>query len=417
MKKIVLLGTAILGIQTAFAAGFGLYEASARGNALGNSLVGKTYGDASANYYNAANIAESTNLSFMVGTTLLTPIADVTVDGKSQRRMNAGWFVIPTFFVTIPLPFDFALGWGNYAEYGLGTEYGNGWDLAADTTKTEMEQYTFNPNLAYKIFDWWSVGAGFRMSYITFENWKRPHFREPLYNSLMGTMYPYHLKSHLKGDDFDFGYNLATSFKILDNLSFGVNYRSRIRHNIKGDFDLEGNVLGVRQSADVPASAKLTLPQSVVFGFNWDVTDKLRLGNSVTWTEWSSLDSVNFKIPGYGYSLPLKWNDVWRLGFGGEYDVLDWLTLRAGYFWDMDPSAKYHGTTMLPPGDRHIFGIGLGWKVARNLRLDVGYNFILMEESSRDIRLTTMSGGVEKHRLETTNALSHLVSISLAYEF
>jgi hypothetical protein len=40
-----------------------------------------------------------------------------------------------------------------------------------------------------------------------------------------------------------------------------------------------------------------------------------------------------------------------------------------------------------------------------------------MEESSRDIRLTTMSGGVEKHRLETTNALSHLVSISLAYEF
>ena len=50
MKKVAVLLVAASIVCGAHGAGFGIYEASARGNALGGTLVGSTK-DASANYY------------------------------------------------------------------------------------------------------------------------------------------------------------------------------------------------------------------------------------------------------------------------------------------------------------------------------------------------------------------------------
>jgi len=423
MKKTTLSAIAVLSANTAFCAGFGLYEASARGNALGGALVGAN-GDATANYYNPANLTECTNVSVVAGATFINPFCDVKADGKAQKKMNPGWFVAPSFYASVPLPWDFTLGWGNYSEYGLGSKYGNYWDLAGDTIETTMKQYTFNPNLAWKATDWWSVAAGFRMSYIQFENFKRPHHGESFYYEPYHTVLPqypnaYRLKSHLKGDDWDFGYDLGTTFKVATNLSLGVVYRSRIRHNIKGDFNLRGHVDSpagrVAQHVDTNAGAKLTLPQSVTFGGNWDATDRLRFGVALTWTEWRSVDKIRFRIPGYGYTEHLHWKNAWRFGFGGEYDLLDWMSVRASYVYDRDPCNN--GTTMLPAGDRHILGTGLGFKLAENLRLDLGYSLVAMENSDRTIRLRTMSGETVTEKFSARNSFSHLVSASLVYSF
>ena len=403
MKKVAVLLFVASIVCGAHGAGFGIYEASARGNALGGTLVGSTK-DASANYYNPANMAESTNYSFVVGGTFLTPFCDVKVDGESQNKMNAGWFAIPTFYATIPLPYDFYLGWGNYTEFGLGSKYGTGWDLAGDTRKTTLEQFTFNPNLAYKITDWWSVAGGIRMSYITFENWKQPGY---------GLLPPgTSLDSHLKGEDWGFGYNAATTFKIRDDLSVGVNYRSRLRHNIKGNFVMTGLA-----PVETAASAKLTLPQSLTFGANWDATERWHLGAAVTWTEWSSIDKINFKMPApYGFTLPLEWRDVWRFGLGSEYDLTDYLALRCSYVYDMDPCN--HGTTMIPGGDRHIPGIGLGWTIMQNLRLDLGYSLVMQVSGSRDIAVANPLGGPKVvYHFSSRNSFAHIASVSLAYEF
>lgn len=423
MKKLLLLASATIVCNQALSAGFGLYEASSRGNALGGALVGKT-GDATANYFNPANLTDSTNVSVVVGATFINPFCDAKCDGRSQTKMNPGWFVAPTFYFSVPLPYDFTFGWGNYSEFGLGTKYGSHWDLAGDTLETTMKQYTFNPNLAYKVTDWWSVAAGFRMSYIEFENYKEPHWGENLFvDQLHMTLpnYPnaYRLKSHLKGDDWDFGYNLATSFKVTTNLTLGVIYRSRIRHNIKGDFSLNGYVNSpygrVPQHESSKASAKLRLPQSITFGANYDVTERFRVGAAVTWTEWSSVHAIKFVIPKYGYTENLSWRNAWRYGVGAEYDLTDWLAVRGGYVYDRDPCNN--GTTMLPAGDRHIIATGLGFKLMENLRLDIGYSLVMMQDSSKRIRLTRMDGQTEYHKFSVDNSYSHLVSASLSYSF
>ena len=415
-KSIVLV--AGLSAGAAYGAGFGLYEASARGNAMGGGLVGST-GDASANYYNPANLTECTNISVTVGISLINPFADATIDGVRQAKMDAGWFPPPHAYAAVPIMKDLVFGFGTYCEYGLGTKYKTDWAASWDTTETTIEQFTFNPNLAYKITDWWSIGVGARMSYITFENYGSPYMDVgPMYGLPLGYMAGYG-RSHLEGDDFNCGWLLSTQFKITDDLTLGAVYRSRISHTIKGDKEatLPAVLGGTASSGD--AQADLELPSSATTGANYDFTSKFRGGASVTWTEWSTIDTILFEMQPQK-ELDLGWNDAWRVGFGFEYDFTDDFCGRIGYNFDMDPSHKNHGTTMLPPGDRHIIGFGLGYKILDNLRVDLGYNFIIMESTTRELYMknaVTDTAVGEPHKFQTDNAYSHIVSASVSYSF
>ena len=396
MKKLLVASVCAVAISSTFAAGFGLYEASARGVGMGNGLVGST-GDASANYHNPANLTECTNVQVMVGMTLINPFCDVKVGGQYQPKMNAGWFPPPHAYIAAPIWADkLFIGFGTYCEFGLGTKYDNNWKLQHDTTETTIEQFTFNPNIAYKINKDWSVSFGARMSYITFENYKNPMFG----NASM-------LRTHLEGDDFNCGYQLSTSYKVDDNLSLGLVYRSRINHRLTGDFDTTGLISGQVPSGD--AKAKVVLPSSLTFGANYDFTKKFRGGVALTWTEWSTINHIDFNLPAPSANTQnLNWHDSWRLGFGFEYDFTKSFTGRIGYSYDWDPSADAHGTTMLPPGDRHIVGFGIGYKFFDNWRLDLGYNFIMMESESRMV-------GAQKFQCD--NSYSHIVSASVTYTF
>ena len=493
MKKLLFTGFVAGCAGTIFGAGFGIYEGSARGNAMGGAVVGDV-SDATAVFHNAANIAFSTNIQVAAGLTFINPYADVEVDHESQGRMNPGWFTVPHFYFTIPLPFDFAFGWGTYTEFGLGSEYGRNWKLAGDTQRTTLEQITLNPTLAYKITDWWSVAAGPRVSWIQFKNHKQPYSGDTYYGTGDYDLYSYsidnayHLDAKLKGEDWGMGWMAATTVKPTEDLSIGLQYRSRIRHKISGDFKLDGYVGGVpnitvnqsavnayvqniakgyadaaykqylpygeavaqqaaqtaasqasataqqqlqtklasaqgkeqrvAQSSYQRASARLRLPDSLTLGVNYNVTERYRVGTSLTYIRWSSVDTVNFRIGGnYGYKLPLKWRDTVRVGFGMEYDFLDWLSGRIGYTYDEDPSRKSNGSTMLPAGDRHIIGLGTGIKLTENLRLDLGYNFIRMNNQHYWVETTDQQGNKGRKYFSCHNGYSHLVSATVSYSF
>lgn len=414
MKKLLIVSLCACAINSVFAAGFGIYEASARGNGMGGGLVGST-GDASANYYNPANLTECTNIQVTVGVSLINPFCDVKVDGVRQKKMNPGWFPPPHAYVAVPVIKDLVFGFGTYCEYGLGTKYDNDWALKADTTETTIEQFTFNPNLAYKITEDWSVSIGARLSYITFENYKTP-LDMNVTHPLAGDLGRQYIRTHLEGDDISCGYVIGTQYKVTDDLKLGLVYRSRINHRVEGDFNASGYVnpmVGQLTGAAVPPSgdahAKLVLPASLTFGANYDFTEDFRGGFSLIWTEWSTVHHLDFRLPPpSGNTQKLNWHDSWRIGFGFEYDFTDYLCGRIGYMYDWDPSADTHGTTMLPPGDRHIVGFGLGYKFLDHWRVDLGYNFIMMESETRMIN---------NHRFECDNSYSHIASASVTYTF
>ncbi len=423
MKKLLLSVCATFAMGSAFAAGFGLYEASARGVGMGNGLVGST-GDATANYHNPANLTEVTNVTITAGMTLINPFADCKVDGVQQRKMNAGWFPPPHAYIAAPITEGLVFGFGSYCEYGLGTKYAYNWDLKHDTTETTIQQFTLNPNIAYKITEDWSIAVGARMSYFTFENYKNPDLLADY--GVPGMVYG---RSHLKGDSFNCGYMLATQYKVTDSLKLGLVYRSRINHRVEGDFDMNGKIPpipgmlpnGGSVKGNGDAEAKVVLPSSVTMGANYDFSDDFRGGVSVTWTEWSTINHIDFSLPVIttptgtkdpSYKQMLNWHDSWRIGFGFEYDFTDSFTGRIGYSFDFDPSSDVYGTTMLPPGDRHIVGFGIGYKFLDDWRIDLGYNFIMMESETRYI-----GEGGHTSKFQSDNGYSHIASASLTYSF
>jgi len=88
--------------RSTHAAGFGLYEASARGNAMGGALVGDT-GDASANYFNPANMTDLSGTHTLLGATAIHPVLDITANGE-KNNLDSGWFAPPHAYVTTSSP-------------------------------------------------------------------------------------------------------------------------------------------------------------------------------------------------------------------------------------------------------------------------------------------------------------------------
>ena len=226
---------ALLAGLSAFGSGFALYEPSVISHAMGGALVGKAM-DASANFNNPATLTDLTNIWVTVGFVTEHPRAKVRAfnNGRCLGDVNtdAGLFWLPHFQLAVPLPYGFTFGLAGDAEYGLGTDFGEVAPTAWNCTETMVQRYVVNPNLAYKITDKWSVGAGLRWLYFDFEQYKN-----------LG-MVNYHLYGNNRCESF--GWQAGTKYDILDNLSVGVVYKSPIDVNVRGETD---------SSPAVPAAA------------------------------------------------------------------------------------------------------------------------------------------------------------------
>ena len=449
---------ASIAATSAFGAGFALYEGSTTGTALGGAVMGKAV-DASANFYNAATLSDFTGTVVTVGFVTEHPRANSYVDGRYTHKMNAGRFMLPHLYVAQPIAHGFTFGLGFAPEYGLGTHYNQNWELSWNTRQTTVMGLSLNPNLAYAINDDWSVAVGLRLMYFSFDQYSSPWAAQD--GSYYGQM-----RNHLKGDNgmIDWGWQIATRYKFTDRLSAGVQYRSYIDTKVKGqthtrvkstDYaDAEAQALAAANAQIAPyiglpiyealrqqayqqaydtahnsvdaavangakgntgsASAKIRLPQSVTAGVNWDVTDTVHLGSALTWTEWSSMKRINFHLPSGVKTTNLSWHDVFRFGFGGAWDFHDNFSLMGSYVYDIDPCSrrKNNGSTMLPPGDRHIGNVGVLWHW-KQFELSLSYGLVYMVRES--LALTDPLG--DDRKFKTKRGVSHQVGLSLTYRF
>ena len=391
---------------TALGAGFALYEGSAKGTALGGAVMGKGV-DASANFYNPATLSDFTNTVVTVGFVTEHPTADTRIDSKPGRKMDPGCFMLPHFHLAQPLPFGFTFGLGFAPEFGLGTRYNPDWALNWNTKKTTVKGFTITPNLAYNITEDWSVSAGLRLLYFDFDQYSYS------YTGVGATRGRYHLRGN--NGFSDWGWQVSTRYKITDTVSVGAMYKSYIDTTVKGHSTMDSPLAAVDKAASGTASADIRLPQSVTVGGNWDVTETVHLGTALTWTEWSSMPALNFHLPTGTKVTKLGWDDVFRLGFGGSWDFHENFSFLGSYVYDMDPcsSKKDRGSTMLPPGDRHIGTVGLAWHYGP---VDITLSYGLVFMCSESVYYTHPATQ-RKVKFDTENGISHAVGVSLTYAF
>lgn len=389
----------------AYSAGFGLYEASSPTYALGGTVLGRAV-DASANFYNPATLTDLTHPTVTLGMMTEHPRGRIKVNDGNTADMNPGVYVLPHLHLALPLPGDLTFGLGMMPEYGLGSKYNSSWDLAFNSQKTEVTSVTINPNLAYKIGDFLSIGVGLRFLYFDFEQESEP---------VRGLV-----RNRLKGDNEmkDFGWQAGVKWDVVDWFSVGLVYKSQTLVHVDGKIESET----YRGSDSGDAWTEITLPQSLTAGFNWDViqiSEALHFGGTVSWTEWSSVDTLQFHLPATPVSAPqvkpinLRWQDTWRFALSPSWDFTENWTVMGSYVYESDCNGS-QDSTMLPPSQRHMISLGLLWRISENVDLSCAYGVILMDEGESDC--TDVQTG-RRYRYHAERGISHATGLTVTYRF
>ncbi|HOV86422.1 MAG TPA: OmpP1/FadL family transporter [Syntrophobacteraceae bacterium] len=406
----------LAGAQGVLAAGFALYEGSARGNALGGALVGRA-DDPSALYYNPAGITQLPGLQLMAGATIIMPTTDVTIGGIRETTKDNVW-IPPHLYATYQFSDRLWFGLAMYSPFGLGTEFDENWLGRYNSYKALIETFSVNPNVAFKLTDKLSLAAGFSVMYFDLTLDRKIPTGQPFWPFPMPWVGD--VDADLTGDSFGYGWNVALHYQPCEYAKFGIAYRSQVKQNLSGSAKFTIPAVGENIYRpflhNTDATGAVTLPDEVYVGLAVYPMKNLSLELGGVWTGWSDYSQLviayDRPVAGRKVSVVSKdWHDVWRLNFGIEYKPLNWLDLRFGYVFDEEPIPDRTVDYLVPANDRHLFSFGPGFHW-NNWTLDVSYTYLLITD--RDVEGRPLDG-VFTGKFENGDA--HMVGVSLGYKF
>lgn len=220
-------------------------------------------------------------------------------------------------------------------------------------------------------------------------------------------------------DDFSPSYNLGLMWEPLDWFSFGASYQSAIKVHMAGTYRLNysddwqkmvnwfgstptlliiSGMLGLpnkavpQQSGNV--SQDMEYPQIVNLGVKVKPFKKLSILSDLHWSNWSVIrqDRIVFdqkiqllqfvKVLGYSggenvLQVQRNFKDTWNWGVGVEYQLFDWLALRAGYEnrKSSTQTALFDLLYALP--DLDSYGAGVGIKLKNGMEIDLAAGYLV----------------------------------------
>ena len=405
MRKTGLLSLAAT--TALLAGGYNIPEQSMNGAALSAAYVANAHG-ADAAYYNPANMVFNAGKgSFEVDLTYihLTAIkADGTYAGFFPYNIESKKenFLIPTFHYVSPAVDGFRYGLSLVAPGGLSKR----WDAAPGNWRSEeftLVTYEINPTIAYKVNDKFSFALGVRGVYtdgtVKIDATTVPN---PTANP----------KYDMGADGFDWGYNLAFSYKPSEELSLAATYRSNIDLRVDGDVTLTyptgfgGATVSDRAETSIPLPAVLRLASAYTFDKKTTVEFVYERNY---WSAYEQLDITFATNTALDIHSPKKWEDsnTYRLGLSHKYDSA--LTVMAGLALDESPIPEDTLSFELPGSDGMIYSVGARYGVSENI--DIGASFLYFTKESRSVsQAAEINGGF-------TNAAAYFFTAGVEYKF
>lgn len=390
-KYSVLVLPFVFAANTALGAGFGLYEFSARGNAMGGAVLAGEAEPASI-ALNPALITDLKGSQLQLGSTVVTADATVKYNGQETDPKDAVW-VLPSFYYTQQINEDWYAGLGLFTRFGLSNEYGNkSWAGAANAYKVGVTTFSLQPTIAYKVTDRLSASAGAEIMYIDFEEKK-------MASGVFDT--------DIKADGIGVSPIIALAYKANEKVNFGTSFRFRTKQNLKGDSKSTLALLNSDITGDI------TLPAQLAMGVSYRPTDDLLVEFNWMNIFWSSYDTIDITFTDTNYVSKDKkeWKDTYRIGLGAEYTLSSALKVRGSYIFDKSPVNNDYMDVLVPVNNRHLFGTGLGWKVNDRYTLDLSYTYLLGTSLSGT---TTPTGGTP---VSYKDGSGHLAGLSVKYTF
>lgn len=444
MKAAAAAVMAVCAASAAHAAGFMLTEQSA--GALGRAYagVGVDGTDLSGVYYNPATMTLHPGTQIQAG--FVAVGLDLAFEGNDGVTTENGQYntqAIPHGYISHQINDSMWVGLAMTVPFGMGTEYDDNWQYGNRGISAEVLTFDFNPNVAWKVSDKLSLGAGMSIQYAAADLKMRDNAVDGVNLVTMN--------GEVDADSWAWGFNLGLMWSPLENLRFGLSYRSKINHNADGDFTIDDLRMGGKPATPdevgsaiegmLPgmgsivsgllgaalgthnATATISTPAWLMATAAWDVNDLLSLYATFRWTDWSSFDTLDIKSPGLASKGGVKtvenhWQDTYLVSVGADLRFTNWWTFRAGIGYETsavdDP--KYR-TAIIPDADRLWLALGSSFQATKNMQIDVSAAW-LHGVGERNLWTTDGSDGNTPEKAGKFEDLdAYLFGVQLVYKF
>lgn len=426
MKSVAVAGLIAMASST-YAAGFMLTEQSA--SSLGRAYAGAGVDgtDISGVFYNPATMTLHPGTQIQAGFVAIGLDLDYKGNDGTTENGRANTQPIPFGYISHQATDNVWVGLAMTVPFGMGTEYDDNWSLASRGISAQVLTFDFNPNVAWKLFEKVSLGAGMSVQYAAADLKMR--------DNLPGL--PQTVDGEIDADSWAWGFNVGMMWTPADNLRFGLSYRSKVNHHAKGDFTVSNlrqgnmaitgdNLTGALTNPTLgalwgkhDAAVSLSTPAWLMATAAWDVNDLLSLYATFRWTDWSSFKDLDINYSVVGQRTKTKnvhnaWKDTYLVSLGADMRFYDWWTMRAGIGYETSAvdEARYR-TAIIPDADRLWLALGSSFKVAKDFQLDVSAAW-LHGIGERDLYADD-KGGVKAGRFDTLDA--YLLGVQMVYKF
>jgi len=395
------------------ASGFGLFTNGAAELGMMNAVISNTLGPAS-NFFNPALITALEGTQVVISSTMIAHSTEFRSNSPGQNIDSDSEVNYPSaLFLTHKIDDKFTLGFGVNNTFGLSTEWPEDWEGRYITTKCEMKTFNINPNLAWDVTDYLSMAAG--VDILMGDATMKQNLNLSLYGLPDG-------RQRFRGDGEGYGYNLGVLYKIVDDVSLGISYRSGIKLKINGNvkFDLPQGLPPMLAEAfpNAEGGSTIELPSQLHCGLSYKPLDNILFEIGGRWEGWSSYDKLKIKfnrlVAGSSSCITLKnWGDTYLFVLGVKYNPDPTLALFAGYARGEDPVPDDTFDPAIPVSNSNDFSLGVQ-KTWGNFSYAICYLYHIYRSREKDNDIGASSGLTANGRYKTD---AHLVGASVAYRF
>lgn len=378
---------AAVSVQSANAAFFSVREQSAYSQATSFAGASAQTNALSSSFFNPAIITEFSGLTLEGTLSGILPFTDAETSvangnignalvdatragaiGARRTTDNIGKkALVPASYASYQINDKFWAGFAINAPFGLGTRSDPNSLESLSSQEFSALSFNFQPTIAYKVNDRFSLAVGVQAQYIQVEQSAR---------QLNGS------NVELNAEDISFGVLAGVTIKPTDKTVIGIGYRSQM------DVDLDGSTT-VRNAGGVPgldvglggASAELALPDIVNVGLSHRFTERFTGLAQFSWENWSRLQSVSVVNRAGATAAEFDFNlsDSFFYAIGGEFAANDSLKLRAGIAYETSPTNDQDRSLALPDNNRLWLSAGGTYKMSSHIELDFAATWIRVE--------------------------------------
>ncbi|WP_457597165.1 OmpP1/FadL family transporter [Hydrogenimonas sp.] len=393
------------------ASGYKIPEQSMRSMGLSAAYVAGAE-SADAAYYNPANMGWMDERQWFEGALTLIHLPAVQFDGTvrgvpASLESKTEDFIVPTLHYVGPKFGRWRFGLSVTAPGGLSKRWPD------QPARSYAEEFTLaivelSPSFSYTFNERWSVGGGVRVVYTDGTvRVKGPN--DPNGNPLFA--------ENLEGDSFDFGYNLALSYRPAPDTTLSATYRSNVDLTVEGTAKGGGSAVGVAWF-DTDADVKVPLPATLSLAAMHDF-GRVRVEleyERVFWSRYDQLD-FNFADPRVERSLlgkpkPKDWDDTNTFRIGVTWHVQENWDMLFGYAWDETPIPEKSIGFELPDSDAQVFSVGSVIQIDDNW--EAGFAMLYDKKRNRSVATPPNENGIDG---EFSEGGAYLATVGIGYRF